>query len=141
MLSIVNAQQKAKEQKKEAKESFKRPEPKKPIQPAIPKENRYQEDKVFLENADSLYRPAHDMEERQIVKGDVQFRQAGMFMFCDSAYYWPTRNSMDAFGHVVMKQGDTLFVYADKLFYDGMTRHDVLVGGPSQREVIMKNRA
>ncbi len=141
MYSIVSAQQKAKEPKKETKESFRRPEPTKPIQPTIPKENRYQDDKVFLENADSLYRPPHDMEERQIVKGDVQFRQGGIFMFCDSAYYWPTRNSMDAFGHVLMKQGDTLFVYADKLFYDGMTRHAVLTSGPTQREVVMKNRA
>ena len=141
MYSIVSAQQKGKEQKKEQKESFKRPEPQKTIQPTIPKENRYQDDKVFLENADSLYRPAHDFEERQIVKGDVQFRQGGMFMFCDSAYYWPERNSMDAFGHVLMKQGDTLFVYADKLFYDGMTRHAVLINGPSQNEVVMKNRS
>lgn len=141
MYSIVSAQQKGKEQKKEPKESFTRPEPKKPIQPAIPKENRYQDDKVFLENADSLYRPGHEFEERQIVKGDVQFRQGGMYMFCDSAYYWPTKNSMDAFGHVLMKQGDTLFVYADKLFYDGMTRHAVLINGPSQREVVMKNRS
>ncbi len=141
MYSIVSAQQKAKEQKKEKKESFTRPEPQKPIQPTIPKENRYQDDKVFLENADSLYRPGHEFEERQIVKGDVQFRQGGLYMFCDSAYYWPTRNSMDAFGHVVMKQGDTLFVYADKLFYDGMSRHAVLISGPSQREVVMKNRS
>ena len=141
MYSIVSAQQKGKEQKKEAKESFKRPEPQKPMQPTIPKENRYQDDKVFLENADSLYRPPHDMEERQIVKGSVQFRQGGLYMFCDSAYYWPTRNSMDAFGHVLMKQGDTLFVYSDKLYYDGMNRHAILVSGPTQREVVMKNRS
>lgn len=140
MYSIVSAQQKREQKKKENKETYVRPEPKKSLQPTIPKENRYQEDKVFLENADSLYRPPHDMEERQIVKGEVQFRQGGMYMFCDSAYYWPTRNSMDAFGHVLMKQGDTLFVYADKLYYDGMTRHAILVNGPSQREVVMKNR-
>lgn len=141
MYSIVSAQQKGKEQKKEQKETFRRPEPTKPLKPTIPKENRYQDDKVFLENADSLYRPAQEPEEKQIVKGDVQFRQGGMFMFCDSAYYWPMRNSMDAFGHVLMKQGDTLFVYADKLFYDGMTRHAVLTSGPSQKEVKMKNRS
>ncbi|MDE7413352.1 MAG: LPS export ABC transporter periplasmic protein LptC [Muribaculaceae bacterium] len=138
MYSIVSAQQKAKEPKKE---TFTRPEPTKPIKPTIPTENRYQEDKVFLEHADSLYRPPQDFEEKQIVKGDVRFRQGGIFMYCDSAYYWPTRNSMDAFGHVVMKQGDTLFVYADHLIYDGSTRHAVLVNGPSQREVVMKNRS
>ncbi|MDE6717418.1 MAG: hypothetical protein K2J70_04410, partial [Muribaculaceae bacterium] len=139
MYSIGKAQQKG-TQKQQAQETYTRPDPKKPLQPAIPSTNRYQDDKVFLENADSLYRPAHDMEEKQIVKGSVQFRQGGMYMFCDSAYYWPERNSMDAFGHVVMKQGDTLFVYADKLVYDGTLRHAVLVNGPSQRDVIMKNR-
>ncbi|MDE7442431.1 MAG: hypothetical protein K2M69_09740 [Muribaculaceae bacterium] len=139
MYSIVSAQQQQKSAQK--KETFTRPEPTKTLQPTIPKENRYQDDKVFLENADSLYRPPHDMEERQIVKGSVQFRQGGMYMFCDSAYYWPERNSMDAFGHVLMKQGDTLFVYSDKLYYDGMNRHAILVSGPTQKEVVMKNRS
>lgn len=138
MYSIVRAQQQKAQQAKQ--ESFKRPEPKKPLKPTIPTINRYQEDKVFLEHADSLFRPPHDMEERQIVKGKVEFRQGGMYMYCDSAYYYPELNSMDAFGHVVMKQGDTLFVYSDKLYYDGTLRHAILVNGPSQREVVMKNR-
>ena len=138
MYSIVRAQQQKAQQSQQ--ESFKRPEPRKPLKPTIPTINRYQEDKVFLEHADSLFRPPHDMEERQIVKGKVEFRQGGMYMYCDSAYYYPELNSMDAFGHVVMKQGDTLFVYSDKLYYDGTLRHAILVNGPSQREVIMKNR-
>lgn len=121
-------------------QKYTRPKPTKPITPAIPSVNRYQDDKVFLENADSLYRPGEESEEKQIVKGNVKFRQGGMWMYCDSAYYFPTRNSMDAFGHVVMEQGDTLFVYADKLYYDGSMRHATLTRGPSQGEVILKNR-
>lgn len=122
------------------KENFNRPKPTVPIRPSIPGVNRYQPDKVFLEKADSLYSHGGFGAERQIVRGDVVFRQANMWMYCDSAYYYPELNSMDAFGHVKMTQGDTLFIYADKLFYDGGIRHARLRNGPSQSKVTMKNR-
>lgn len=50
------------------------------------------------------------------------------------------KNSLDAYGHVEMRQGDTLFVYADKLFYDGIARHAVLTDGPSRQNVELRNR-
>ena len=95
---------------------FNRPQPSRPIKPEVPDVNRYQDDKVFLEYADSLYKiqTPRDTVERQILKGNVKFRQAGLWMFCDSAYYYPQENSLDAFSNVRMEQGDTLFVYADK---------------------------
>lgn len=127
-------------EKKEEQETYTRPKPKEPIRPEIPDANRYQEDKVFLENADSLFRPANELEEYQIVKGQVKFRQSGMWMFCDSAYYYPGKNSLIAYGNVEMQQGDTLFVYADRLYYDGSARHATLVRGPSHNEVQLKNR-
>ncbi len=136
VMDSLYAQQRKKEEKKE---SFNRPAPTQPIKPTIPDVNRYQEDKVFLENADSLFRPPMDYEEKQIVKGSVVFRQGGMWMYCDSAYYFPERNSLDAFGHVEMRQGDTLFVYADKLFYDGGARKAILTAGPSRPEVTLKD--
>ncbi len=129
-----------KQNKKEAEEVYTRPKPKEPIRPEIPGANRYQTDKVFLEYADSLFRPAHSIEEFQIVKGSVKFRHGNMWMFCDSAYYYPEKNSMIAFGNVRMEQGDTLFVYADRLDYDGMERHATLVDGPSRDNVELKNR-
>lgn len=122
------------------RDPYSRPAPTVPIRPSIPGVNRYQTDKVFLEHADSLYRPPYDMTERQVVTGNVVFRQGGMWMYCDSAYYFSEQNSMNAFGHVKMTQGDTLFVYADKLFYDGMMRHARLVYGPTQPKVKMQNR-
>lgn len=122
------------------KETYTRPAPTKPLKPSIPEANRYQDDKVFLENADSLFRPPNEFEEFQIVKGSVKFRQGSMWMFCDSAYYYPQKNSMHAFGHVEMRQGDTLFVYADRLFYDGMVKHATLTSGPSRGNVELKNR-
>lgn len=122
------------------RETYTRPEPQKPIKPTVPDADRYQENKVFLENADSLFRPANEYEEYQIVKGSVKFRQGGMWMFCDSAYYYPRRNSLDAFGHVEMRQGDTLFVYADQVFYDGLSKHARLMKGLSRGNVQLKNR-
>lgn len=138
--SVVGSMQSQQKKKATKTESYTRPKPSTPVKPEIPSVNRYQEDKVFLENADSLYRPGNEMEEKQIVKGNVKFRQGGMWMFCDSAYYFPEQNSMDAFGHVVMQQGDTLFVYSDKLFYNGAEKHAILTSGPSQREVMLKDR-
>lgn len=140
MLQNIYAQQQKQQQKKsEKKETFTRPKPTE-VKPTIPSTNRYQEDKVFLENADSLYRlPQFEPEERQIVKGNVKFRQGGMWMFCDSAYYFPESNSLDGFGHVKMQQGDTLFVYADKLYYNGMSKKAILTRGPSQGKVILKD--
>lgn len=123
-------------------ETYTRPKPTQPIKPQIPGVNRYQQDKIFLEYADSLYKVESriDTVEKQILKGNVKFRQAGMWMYCDSAYYYPELNSLDAFGNVKMEQGDTLFVYADKLFYEGNERMAKLKNGPSRQKVHLINR-
>ncbi len=135
------AQQTRKKNTRLKEQSYTRPKPKKPVKPMIPSQNRYQSDKVFLEYADSLYKLQswNDTIEKQIVSGNVKFRQGTLWMFCDSAYYYPTINSMDAFGHVRMEQGDTLFVYADQLFYNGNDRLAKLTGGPSEHKVRLKD--
>lgn len=136
------AQQVNKKEAKKKEETFTRPAPTRPIKPEIPDQNRFQSDKVFLENADSLYKlqPAwNDTTEKQIVSGNVKFRHGSMWMFCDSAYYYPERNSLDAFGHVRMEQGDTLFVWADQLYYNGDARFAKLTHGPSEEKVRLKD--
>lgn len=138
----ANAQNQKKNEIKEV-ENFNRPEPSRPIRPEVPGTNRYQEDKVFLEYADSLYKLKNnrfDTVERQILKGNVKFRQAGLWMFCDSAYYYPEKNSLDAFSNVRMEQGDTLFVYADQLFYDGDLHLAKLKNGPTREKVTLINK-
>lgn len=138
-LSAYAQQENKNKAKKE--ETYTRPTPTKPIKPVIPSENRYQSDKVFLEYADSLYKMQawNDTTEKQIVSGNVKFRQGSLWMFCDSAYYYPEINSLDAFGHIRMEQGDTLFVYADQLFYNGDARLAKLTNGPSQPKVRLKD--
>lgn len=126
---------------KAKQETYTRPAPTKPVKPVIPSQNRYQSDKVFLEYADSLYKIQawNDTTEKQIVSGNVKFRQGSLWMFCDSAYYYPELNSLDAFGHIRMEQGDTLFVYADQLFYNGDARLAKLTKGESEPKVRLKD--
>ena len=89
------------------------------ITPQIPKANRHQSNKVFLENADILSANEAISTEYQVLKGNVRFRRNDMYMFCDSAYFYAETSSLDAFGHVRMTQGDTLWVYSDVLHYYG----------------------
>lgn len=89
------------------------------ITPQIPKANRNQTNKVFLENADLLKANEAISRDYQVLKGNVRFRRGDMYMFCDSAYFYAETSSLDAFGHVRMTQGDTLWVYSDVLHYYG----------------------
>lgn len=118
------------------------------IRPTIPDVDRGQNDKVFLEHADTLrfrkdtrHSPFETMaqDQYQVLVGNVKFRKGGMVMTCDSAYFYEGSNSFDAFSHVRMKQGDTLFMYCDELNYDG--RQEVAVGiAYNGRKVRLINR-
>jgi len=74
---------------------------------------------VRLEHADILYFDKDINADAQILSGNVKFRHDDSYMYCDSAYYFETTNSLEAFSNVRMEQGDTLFVYGDYLLYDG----------------------
>lgn len=89
------------------------------IRPQVPTADRSAGNKVFLERADVLKKSQND--EYMVVQGNVLFTKGPMYMRCDSAHFFPDTESMDAFGNVSMEQGDTLFVYADELNYDGDT--------------------
>ena len=78
--------------------------------------------KVILEHANKLSFDKLVTGDAQVLRGDVRFRQEGMYMFCDSAYFYEANNSLDAFGNVRMEQGDTLFVFSDFLRYNGTSR-------------------
>ena len=89
------------------------------VVPQVPSVNRQQKNKVFLEHADYLVADEKISTEYQILRGNVIFRKDGVFMYCDSAYFYDSSNSLDAFGNVKMIQGDTLFVYSDVMYYSG----------------------
>ncbi|PIF02171.1 MAG: hypothetical protein CR996_00920 [Draconibacterium sp.] len=49
----------------------------------------------------------------------VLIKHKEILMWCDTAYTYSTNNQVDAFGHVHIKQGDTLHLYSDAVMYDG----------------------
>lgn len=77
---------------------------------------------VYLEQADNLSFDQERIADAQILRGNVVFRHEEALMYCDSAYFYETTNSLDAFGNVRFVQGDTLKGFGDKLFYDGNTK-------------------
>lgn len=86
------------------------------------KEPENKKTKVYLLHAnqgqaDKLARP-----DVQVLIGNVKLRHDSMYMFCDSALIYEKTNSVEAFSNVRMEQGDTLFIYGDYLYYDGMTQ-------------------
>ena len=113
------------------------PRHKGPIRPSIPKANRAAAGRIFLEHADVLHK--QDRDSFMVLSGTVHFSKGAMQMYCDSAHYYPTSESMDAFGNVRMQQGDTLFIYADELNYDGL-REIAYLYADEGKDVRMINR-
>lgn len=107
------------------------------FRPQIPLADRSAENRVFLEQADLLKKNEED--SFMILVGNVVFTKGGMIMKCDSAHYVAETESMDAFGHVSMEQGDTLEVTADELNYNGITEIAVLYADPGNK-VRLRNR-
>ena len=107
-----------------------RRKPHKTVRPMIPAANRNQNNKDNLEYADRLsFREQYGVgadEQYQVLAGNVRLRKGAMHMYCDSAQIFEATNSVNAFGNVRMEQGDTLFVFADILEYDGITEEAVL---------------
>lgn len=58
----------------------------------------------------------------QKLLGNVKFKHEEAIMTCDSAYFYSKSYTMDAFSNVSIEQGDTLFLYGDKVHYEGETR-------------------
>ena len=111
---------------------FAAPEVKRPeIRPTVPTADRSAGNRVFLENANLLRKAETD--SFMVLVGDVMFTKGPMIMRCDSAHYFAETESMDAFGNVSMEQGDTLFVYADELNFDGITEIATLYADPGKK--------
>lgn len=49
----------------------------------------------------------------------VRIRHKEILMWCDTAYIYSGTNKVDAVGKVHIKQGDTLHLYANNVFYNG----------------------
>jgi lipopolysaccharide export system protein LptA len=80
--------------------------------------------KVLIKSADQgKYQSARIAgEDKNILTGNVVFEHDGALMYCDSAWFFSETNSLRAFSNVRINQGDTLFLYSDRLNYNGNTK-------------------
>lgn len=65
---------------------------------------------------------------RLIGKVTLKDPNNGMMMMCDSAYLYESTNRVKAFSHVHIEQGDTLDLYGDYLYYDGLEDKAIVTG-------------
>lgn len=101
--------------------------------PKNKKKRQKTDERVYLVHSDELrYDQFSSVPDAQIVKGRVHFTHAGAQLWCDSAYFFQESNSVEAFGHVRFKQGDTLSLTCNYADYDGSdqmmhARHNVVL--------------
>lgn len=82
---------------------------------------------VKILNADEWVFDDDVAENAQRLLGNVRFQHNDVLMNCDSAYMF-SDNKIKAFGHVHIRQGDTLDIHSDLLDYDPDTRLAQLSG-------------
>lgn len=90
---------------------------------------------VHLEHANTLSFDKNVDADRQVLRGDVLFRHDSVYMSCDSAYFYQSRNSFEAFSNVHVYEGDTLNMWCDSLSYNG----DIMLGELYDRVVLRHN--
>lgn len=75
--------------------------------------------KVEILKAETWESVKNDPTAQRLVGNQVKIRHNEILMWCDTAYTYSGSNKVDAFGHVHINQGDTLHLYANKVFYNG----------------------
>lgn len=68
-------------------------------------------------NEDMVNRPG-----MRDLSGNIWFVDGDVSMFCDRAVQYTQKNAFDAFGKVKIIKGDSIYIFADELFYDGETK-------------------
>lgn len=97
------------------------------------KKRKKTDERVYLVHADQLSYDVYSVvPDAQILRGKVHFTHAGSQLTCDSAYFYQESNSVEAFGHVHFRQGDTLSLTCNYADYNGAdqmmhARHNVVL--------------
>jgi lipopolysaccharide export system protein LptA len=74
--------------------------------------------RIEILNSDSMEKDEKSVDVIKYI-GNVIFKHDEALMHCDSAYFFTDKNSVTAFHHIHIEQGDTLDLYGDFLTYDG----------------------
>ncbi len=56
--------------------------------------------------------------EMRRLLGNVRFKHKETYMTCDSAHFYPNRNTVESYSRVHIFKGDSLHLYGDYLLYD-----------------------
>jgi|APSaa5957512622_1039677.scaffolds.fasta_scaffold22527_2 lipopolysaccharide export system protein LptA len=75
--------------------------------------------KIEILRAGSLEADEKIAANAQRLIDTVLIRHNDILLYCDSAYTYTGTNRVDAFGNVHVNQGDTMHLYANKVFYNG----------------------
>ena len=78
--------------------------------------------KVRLERADRLEGGRKDGRRYDSFIGNVIFLHQNATIYCDSAILYRKENSLEAYGHVRIDDGDSITVTSNTLIYDGNSR-------------------
>jgi len=93
-----------------------------------------EETRIDIEHADlGLFEKSGNASVNRLL-GNVIFSHEGIIGYCDSAYFYPGRNIVDAYSNVHIIQGDTLDLYSDFLTYNGTTKL-----AEAKNNVLLKN--
>ncbi len=86
--------------------------------------------KIILRHADEdiILRDKQTGKDWHRLLGAVSLEHNQILMSCDSAHFYPDRNQVTAYGNIHIEQGDTLDIYGNYLFYDGLTEIAQLKG-------------
>lgn len=75
--------------------------------------------RVKLKAADVLRMGTKNDQNYQRLIGNVVFVQNQTTIYCDSAHFYRRQNSVEAFGHVRIIEGDSITITGSRLLYDG----------------------
>lgn len=78
--------------------------------------------KIKLLRADKLSPALYNGIKVQKLSGKVVFQHESTMMYCDSAYFYDGKNSLDAFGKIHINDNDSIHIYGDTLNYKGDTK-------------------
>lgn len=95
--------------------------------------NLFSQKKINYKANWSETRPSYPDEIIMVEK--VEFEHEGMKMYCDSAVFNEKGNHFNAFGNIHIVQHDSLHIWGDELYYEGISKIAEMYG----EKVIMKD--
>ncbi|MBE9599122.1 OstA-like protein [Pedobacter sp. MC2016-24] len=81
-----------------------------------------QKTKIIVQKFDATNTDATDKNNTITYLRNPVFRQDNATLTCDSAVFYVTKNTFDAYNNVHINQGDTVNIYSTRLNYNGNTK-------------------